>query len=393
MAINYKAAKIGLAMSAAVLSTLAVAQDRDTSQDHGWYIGGNIGESKLKVDEQSIIRRMLQPGVTSTQLNREDRDEAFKTFGGYQMNRYWALESGYFDLGKFTFSTLTAPPGTMNGSLRVQGVSFDLVGTLPLTEKLSAIGRIGAAYQKTQDSFGGTGAGIPRYSSNVKHDTNEKWGAGLQYAFNSRLAMRAEYERYRINDAIGSKGDVELISVGLIYRFGARRSAPVQQAYVAPAPAPVYVAPAPAPAPVVVAPPVEQPTRIVMPQARRVSFSADSLFDFDKSTVKPGGREHLDKFARELSGTSYSVITVTGHADRLGSAAYNRKLSAARAESVKNYLVTSGGIPAAGITTSSAGETQPITKPGECVGKAATKALIACLQPDRRVDVEVVGSK
>lgn len=130
-----------------------------------------------------------------------------------------------------------------------------------------------------------------------------------------------------------------------------------------------------------------------MPPKKTVTFLADSLFDFDKATVRPAGKQTLDKFAADLRGTTFDVVTVTGHTDRIGSRAYNISLSARRAEAVKTYLVDPAGIPVAKITTRGAGESEPVTKPGECKGEKATKALIACLQPDRRVEVEVSGTK
>jgi OOP family OmpA-OmpF porin len=125
----------------------------------------------------------------------------------------------------------------------------------------------------------------------------------------------------------------------------------------------------------------------------KVSFSADSLFDFDKSIVKADGKQELDKFAADLRGVDYDIINVTGHTDRIGSHDYNTKLSTRRAEAVQNYLVQTGGIPASKIAARGVNGADPVTKPGDCVGNKATKALIACLQPDRRVDIEVVGTR
>ena len=125
----------------------------------------------------------------------------------------------------------------------------------------------------------------------------------------------------------------------------------------------------------------------------KVTFSADSLFDFDKAVIKPAGKQELDKFAAQLRGTRFDVITVTGHTDRIGSHAYNMKLSERRAQAVKSYLVQSAGIPADRIIAKGVDGANPVTKPGQCQGKKVSKTLIACLQPDRRVEVEVSGSK
>ena len=124
----------------------------------------------------------------------------------------------------------------------------------------------------------------------------------------------------------------------------------------------------------------------------RISLSADALFDFDKSTLKPAGRQELDKLSSDLRGIRYDSLQVIGHTDRIGSHDYNMKLSTRRAQTVSDYLVQSG-VPAAKIAAKGVDGAQPVTKPGDCKGNKPTPALIACLQPDRRVDVEVTGTK
>jgi OOP family OmpA-OmpF porin len=126
---------------------------------------------------------------------------------------------------------------------------------------------------------------------------------------------------------------------------------------------------------------------------RRVTFSAESLFGFDQSTVKPEGKAALDKFAADTRGTQFDVISVEGHTDRLGSTAYNQALSLRRAEAVKAYLVGSGGFAADKVNAVGKGETSPVTQTADCKGSKPTAQLIACLQPDRRVDIEVTGSR
>lgn len=157
---------------------------------------------------------------------------------------------------------------------------------------------------------------------------------------------------------------------------------------------PVISRPAAAPVPVAqaaeVAPtPMAAAPATLLPQ--KISFSADALFAFNKSALKPEGKTMLDDLAHQLNGAEYDRVLVTGHADRIGSAAYNQKLSVKRAEEVKGYLV-SKDIPADRISATGKGETEPVTKAGECVGAKSAK-LIACLQPDRRVDVEMTGTK
>ena len=385
-------AGLGCLMGAAAAPALA--------QEGGYYYGGiSLGQSRAKIDEERITAGLLGAGLTTTSMTRDERDSAYKLFGGYQFNRNFALEAGYFNLGQFGFTSTTVPAGTLTGQIKLQGLNLDLVGTLPLTARLSAIGRVGAQYASARDTFSGTGAVSVLNPNPSKRAANYKFGAGLQYEVSPSMLLRGEAERYRINDAVGNRGDINMFSVSLVIPFG-RTPAPAPRpmaaapVYVAPAPAPApppAPPPAPAPAPVVVVPPVAPVA--VQPQIRRVSFSADSLFSFDKSDVKPEGRAALDRFAKELDGTQFEVITVEGHTDRLGSQEYNQKLSSRRAESVKNYLVTSDGVAAAKITAIGKGESAPVTKPGDCKGTKPSATLIACLQPDRRVEVEVTGTR
>ena len=373
---------LGLAALAVIASPFAAADDL------GWYGGINIGQSRAKIDDARITSSLVGQGATATSISDDNRDTGYKLFGGYKFNRNFALEGGYFDLGRFGFTATTVPAGTLNGNIKLNGLNLDAVGILPINEKFSAFGRLGMNYAQAKDSFSGTGLVNVSNPNPSKREANYKFGAGFQYDFTESLGMRLEAERYRINDAVGNKGDVDLVSVGLVYRFGAKTPAPaprVEPVAAAPAPLPVVVTPPPPPPPVVAPPPPPAPTK--------VTFSADSLFAFDKATVTPAGKQALDKFAADLRGANFDVMTVTGHTDRIGSHAYNMKLSTRRAEAVKAYLVASAGIPAGKIAARGTDGSDPVTKPGECKGKKATKALIACLQPDRRVEVEVSGTR
>lgn len=122
---------------------------------------------------------------------------------------------------------------------------------------------------------------------------------------------------------------------------------------------------------------------------RKVTFSADALFDFDSAQLKPAGAQALDEFARGLEGVDYDLITATGHADRIGNTDYNKRLSVRRAESVKNHLV-SRGIDANRIYADGVGEAGSET--GDSCNGIGGQALKDCLAPDRRVDIEVSGS-
>ena len=123
-----------------------------------------------------------------------------------------------------------------------------------------------------------------------------------------------------------------------------------------------------------------------------ISLKGDTLFRFDGSALAdmlPGGRSELDRLAGELRQLdSNSHMRVVGHTDRLGSDAYNLALSQRRAETVRRYLVDQG-VPAANISAAGMGESQPVV---QCTDTARA-ALVACLQSNRRVDVEISGAR
>ena len=370
--------------TAACLPALAqVNYDIDKVNNTGWYAGGNAGRTSATVDNARITRELASSGFATTSIADRERSTGYKLYGGYKFNPNFALEGGYVDLGKFGFTANTLPVGSLNGDIRLRGFNLDAVGILPLSDRFSAQARIGLTSMQARDNFSGTGAVVVRNPNPSERATNYKLGVGLEYAISPNLSVRGDLERYRVNDAVGNRGHIDMVSVGLVYYFGGKVQTAPRAAYVEP-PAPVAVVPAP----IYVAPP---PVPVVMP--RKVSFSADALFDFDKSALKPDGKLALDKFANELKGTQYDAIKVTGHTDRIGSHAYNLKLSARRAQAVSSYLVESAGIATGKISATGVDGANPVTKPGDCVGSKPTAKLIACLQPDRRVDVEVAGTK
>jgi OOP family OmpA-OmpF porin len=380
-------------LALAALGVTTASSSWAQAQESGYFYGGlGVGQTRAKIDEARISAGLLGAGLTTSGFARDERDTGYKVFGGYQLSRNFALELGVFDLGKFKFNATTVPAGTLNGQLKVQGFNLDLVGTLPLTERLSLLGRIGGTSARTRDQFTGSGAVAVLNPSPHQRANNYKFGGGLQYEISPAFLVRGEAERYRINDAVGNRGDVNMLSVSLVFPFGRTVNTARPMATSA------YVAPAPMPAPVIVAaapppPPAPMPVPVIVPERRRVSFSAESLFGFDQSAIKPEGRAALDKFASDTRGTQFEVIVVEGHTDRLGTPAYNQKLSQRRADAVKDYLVSSGGFDASKVTANGKGESMPVTTTADCKGGKASPKLIACLQPDRRVDIEVTGTR
>jgi OOP family OmpA-OmpF porin len=141
----------------------------------------------------------------------------------------------------------------------------------------------------------------------------------------------------------------------------------------------VVEAEAPAPAP-------EQPAPIV------ITLQSDTLFGFDKAIIRAEGKKQLDDevIGKMKEYPQIELLLVTGHADRIGSDAYNLQLSQRRADAVKDYLVEQGVDPAR-IQTASKGESEPVVTCDEVQDKAGgrSKELIECLKPNRRVEVEI----
>jgi OOP family OmpA-OmpF porin len=157
---------------------------------------------------------------------------------------------------------------------------------------------------------------------------------------------------------------------------------------------PDLVKKAEAPPRAVAAPPPAAPPP-ARPAAQKLTLAADALFDFDKATLRPEGQARLDQLADEIKTITLEVIIVVGHADRIGSAQYNQKLSDRRAETVKARLV-SKGIAANLVHAEGKGEQQPLTgdsclKMGKENGR--NRKLVECLQADRRVVIEVIGTR
>jgi OOP family OmpA-OmpF porin len=340
------------------------------ADDTGWYGGINVGQSRAKIDDARITSGLLGSGFTVTSITDDDRDTGYKLFGGYRFNRNFALEGGYFDLGTlFSFRATTAPAGTLSGEIKVKGVNLDLVGILPITERFSAFGRAGANYAEARDSFTGTGAVNVVNPSPKERDTNYKFGVGLQYNFTESFGMRAEAERYRINDAVGNRGDVDLVSVGLVYRFGGKTPAPAPLAATPPPPAAVVVAAAPV---LVIVP--------VVARTQQYCSILDVQFEINQKTVQREAEEKLDKVLTFMRKYPDTTAVIEGHTDEVGTSADNMRLSQSRAESMVSYLA-SHGIARSRLQAVGYGETRPLADNQTEVGRRLNRrinAIIAC---------------
>jgi len=116
-------------------------------------------------------------------------------------------------------------------------------------------------------------------------------------------------------------------------------------------------------------------------QEFRITYKAQSLFDFDRTVIKPEGRAELDQLVARLKTVNTELIIAVGHTDSVGSDTYNLQLGQRRAEAVKQYLV-SQGLEAGRVYTDSKGEREPVADNKTSAGRSR----------NRRVVVEVYGT-
>jgi len=333
-----------------------------------WYLGAGVGQAHANVDAQRLIGALGAHG-DAVAFGANERDAGYKLYAGKQLNPYFAIEGGYVDLGKFGFHSTTSAAGVLNGEARFKGLNLDLVAMLPLSQRWSVYGRAGANYGKTTTDFSGNRLNAVTAPHDTAHKVNAEAGLGLEFKLSEALAMRAEVERHRVNDAVGNRGDIDLWSLNLVYKLGRPgTSAPLAETVPAPMPisetAPAAAAAAPAPV------------------SEKVSFAAEALFDFDRAVVKPDGKAALDRLLRQLQGMDTEVIITVGYTDAVGGADYNQQLSVRRAEAVKAYLVSTG-VNGERVYTEGKGANAPVADNATAAGRAG----------NRRVTVEVVGTR
>ena len=358
---------LGLVGCAVMNSPLAVAADS------GWMGGLSIGQAKAKIDNDRITNQLLGAGFTSATITDDSDDTAYKIFGGYKFNKYFALEGGYFNLGQFGYTAATVPAGTLSGTIKLQGVNLDAVGMLPITEKISAFGRVGLNYAKAKDDFTSSGSvATPTDPSPNKGDTNYKAGLGLQYDLTKTVGLRGEWERYRINDAVGNDGDINMYSLGVVMTFGGNKSAPAPKAAMHSAPMAMMAAPTPAPVMVIV--PVRAKTE-------EYCSILDIQFEINQDDMQREEKENLGVVATFMKKYPNTTAVIEGHTDNVGPTEQNMKLSQQRADSVVSYLVADHKIDPSRLSAVGYGEKRPIADNSTDAGKQMNRrigAVIAC---------------
>lgn len=347
---------MAISIAAMVASPMLLAQD-GTKYDltSNWYGGLNIGQTHESINDGVIAIDEMGGGLTS--LTDDDRDNGYKLFAGYQVNDNFAVEAGYFDLGQFGSRAVKDQVGSLKTRAKTRGFNVDLVGSVPMTEKLSAFARFGVHYYEAKDRFQGGDGFVVSDEHRRERDVDMKWGGGLQYDFTQKFAMRLEAERYAIDDVTGGNGKISMYSLGAIYRFGEQNSAPV--------------------AAVVAAPVTQRSAKLT----EEYCSMLDIQFPINNDEIQREDLERLAVVGTFLKKYPDTNAVVEGHTDNVGTPEANQILSRDRAESVMNYLVREQRVASDRITAVGYGDTRPIADNSTEDGKRANRRIntvIAC---------------
>jgi OOP family OmpA-OmpF porin len=204
---------------ASLMAALALAASGAWAQSgvEGWYGGFSFGQSKIKIDDSTVV----VAGATASSVSKDETDTGFKLYAGRRFNPNFALEGGYTDFGKFSATrTVTAPSaGSFGVSIKSSGFHVDAVGILPIN-RFDLFAKAGVIYTTTKADFSSSGA-VSAPGNNKKSEFDGKYGFGASYRLSQALALRAEWERaLKVGDPDKTgEGDIDLLSVGLNWRF------------------------------------------------------------------------------------------------------------------------------------------------------------------------------
>ncbi len=264
---------IAMALAAAGISANVQAND--------WYLGAGAGYAQYE-------------DIDRNNSTLDKNAEAVSLFTGYNFNQYFGAELGFNYFGE---------------DADTKALNLSAIGRLPLSERVSLFGELGALGWDTD-----TGAGDEGVSPLA--------GLGLTYRASDLVDVQARYRRVEDMGDLGNNGfetDVNNVMLELVLHPNRGVATPPPVAPVAPQPAPE-----------------------VTYETRTVTADGSIYFAFDKSDLSGDSRATLDEVARFAQQNPDHQVELAGYADRLGSAEYNRRLSERRALAAKDYLVQRG---------------------------------------------------
>lgn len=218
-------------ISALVLSAAALSPLAAHAADSNWYALISIGQSTFDADEGDFDSAINSVGLDVDSSKLDDNDTGYKIQAGYKFNENFALEGGYVDLGRFSYSGDAVPAGNitdlhLGADVKAYGFNIDAVGTLPLGAGFSVFAKAGLLLSYTEVTASVNASGVGG-TANVDEDDDD-WGAapsagvGVAFDFNDTLSVRLEYQRFFALKTGGDDSDdldADLASIGLVARF------------------------------------------------------------------------------------------------------------------------------------------------------------------------------
>ncbi len=352
--------KTAIALTIAALAAASVAQA--APQPNTFYVGAKAGWASFH-DGLNQVKDFDKAGNAGS-FGFKRNSVTYGVFGGYQITDNFAVELGYDDFGRAKLRNTVGEKTNTIAKHTNHGAHLSLKASYPVLEGLDVYARVGAALVRSDYKLYDkeNTPSLQDYQRTHSTQVSPVFAGGLEYAFIPELALRVEYQWLnnvgKLKDAKGERvdyrPDIGSVTAGLSYRFG-------QSVYV----------------PEVV--------------SKTFTLNSDVTFGFDKADLKPAAQNVLDGIYGEIAQLKSASVAVAGYTDRLGSDAYNLKLSQRRADTVANYLVAKG-VAQNAISATGHGEANPVTG-NKCDSVKGRKALIVCLADDRRVEIAVKGNK
>nr|AEC04325.1 outer membrane protein A [Pasteurella multocida] len=352
--------KTPIALTIAALAAASVAQA--APQPNTFYVGAKAGWASFH-DGLNQVKDFDKAGNAGS-FGFKRNSVTYGVFGGYQITDNFAVELGYDDFGRAKLRNTVGEKTNTIAKHTNHGAHLSLKASYPVLEGLDVYARVGAALVRSDYKLYDkeNTPSLQDYQRTHSTQVSPVFAGGLEYAFIPELALRVEYQWLnnvgKLKNAKGERvdyrPDIGSVTAGLSYRFG-------QSVFV----------------PEVV--------------SKTFTLNSDVTFGFDKADLKPAAQNVLDGIYGEIAQLKSASVAVAGYTDRLGSDAYNLKLSQRRADTVANYLVAKG-VAQNAISATGHGEANPVTG-NKCDSVKGRKALIACLADDRRVEIAVKGNK
>lgn len=350
---------------ALAVAGMSVATAYAGPQSNSFYVGAKAGWASFHGDINQLDAKKVGHGM-GYGINRNSA--SYGAFVGYQIVNNLAVEAGYDYFGRVRGTVKQNDNDAQAFKHTTHGATLALKTNFEVVKGLDTYAKAGIAFVNNRYNLLDTGTNQMQKIAESKNAL--LLAAGVEYAFSPSVAGHLEYQwlqnaakgKDKILNGLNKKSyspSIGNLSAGLTYRFG--------QGSVA-----------------------EAGSDLV---SKRFAFGADVLFDFGKSNLKPAAIVALEDAHEEIVnlGLVSPSIQVNGYTDRIGKDAPNLALSQRRAESVANYIA-SKGISPENITAVGYGKANPITG-RSCDSVKGRNALIACLAPDRRVEVQIQGSK